>query len=1241
MSALHRVLIANRGEIAVRCIRACKQSSIATIAIFTSADAGSLHVRLADSSVLLEGEGPQAYTNIDAILRMCARERADAVFPGYGFLSENAEFAQRVHDANMIFIGPNSDTISSMGLKHVARALAIDADVPVIRGSGLLKSPEEAVVVAQQIGFPVSIVSFKSLRAIILKASGGGGGMGQQVSWSADDISSAFARVESRSKQLFGDNGVFMEKYYPKCHHIEVQVFGNGSEVIQLGERECSIQRRHQKIIEESPSPHLDGKPELRRRLVSCAVALAKSIRYRSAGTVEFLVDDVTGEFFFLEMNTRLQVEHGVTEACHNIDIVALMLRQAEYELAGQGGIPSEELLEIQAKPSSGAAIEVRVCCENPADAFLPSSGHVQSVTLPDTCARVDTWIQPGTFVSPYFDSLLAKVIVHRDTREEAIVAMQTALDMSEIGGLVTNLTFLKSVIGSAEFSSGRTLTTFLDTQFSFRPTGVQVITPGAFTTIQQARPRSKKGYGIPPSGPMDDLSATIANIIVGNSEDTECLEVTAHGPELRFHSKSVVAVTGSPFSVEVNGRPHDMWSRIIVEPNEILKIGASVTPGGRCYIAFQGGLPSVPEWLGSKSTTPSLALGGLQGRQLRHGDFFEIKPLTSSNMSSPYRLPSSLIPPDNAEDIYVMHGPHDSDDYITATGRKTLYSSEWTVDYNCNRTGIRLDGPQMEWSRTHGEEGGSHPSNVVDYPYPSPGGVNWTGDSPVIFPRDAPGLGGFVCSSTVVSADMWKLGKLKPGDKTRLTPISYDSARELAGQKVEFLDLISNHVSNGVLEHKNPRSLLTVEKEAPDTDALLQVISTNPTEPTLTLRQGGDRFILVNIDVSSRRVGLDTSVVAEGLARAIENHNVPGIFVHVNISSIMIEYEPEKTAQSEVLILINTAHKQSSALEKPLPSRRLILPIVFDHPSIREAEDRYMTLQRTKAVYVPDNVTYIQKNNSLASRREVFDVLRKTRFLVVTVGFMTGLPLLWPLDPLARLTSQKYNPTRISTPPGTVGLGGGMFCIYPADQPGGYMMLARSIPVWDTYALRPGYREGTPWLCEPFDVIEFEEVSLERYEEIWRQYQAGKYQIQVEETSFDVLTEVSREREITLSPEVAGFRARQEAAEEQMRNQEERLLKEWQLTQNKDRPSAPQESQSKTGVKIPSPQVGKVWKIPVKVGDTVKKGEALVVLEAMKMEIAVTADGSHDHLVVKEILVQEGTLVSPGTTLVLLDRPS
>lgn len=355
-----------------------------------------------------------------------------------------------------------------------------------------------------------------------------------------------------------------------------------------------------------------------------------------------------------------------------------------------------------------------------------------------------------------------------------------------------------------------------------------------------------------------------------------------------------------------------------------------------------------------------------------------------------------------------------------------------------------------------------------------------------------------------------------------------------------------------------------------------------------------------------------------------------------------MVEYEPDQITQPSVVLLISNSHRQSSAFEKPLPTRHITLPIVFNHPSIHAAELRYQTLQRDQAVYVPDNVSYVADNNGLPSRTAVFDVLRQTKFLVVAVGFMTGLPLLWPLNPAARLTSQKYNPTRIATPPGTVGLGGGLFCVYPTEQPGGYMMLARSVPVWDTYALRPGFRaRGTPWLCEPFDIVEFAEVTLDEYADACRRFDAGTYDIAVRQTTFDVRAELERERLGSEMPEAVEFRAKQAVAAERTRLREEGLYAEWQRRVEKDRPSAPVSVEDKPGVKVASPQIGKVWKVLVEKGERVGKGKALVVLEAMKLEIEVLAEEAHDGLVVEEVLVQEGTLVSPGTSLVLLGNPT
>ncbi|KAI2606786.1 carbamoyl-phosphate synthase L chain, ATP binding domain-containing protein [Hypoxylon sp. NC1633] len=344
----------------------------------------------------------------------------------------------------MTFIGPDSDAIYDMGLKHIARDMAIYVDVPVMEGcSRLVGNVDAALGQASAMGF-----------LIILKSANGGGGVGQQVCWSLDEVPAALTQVQSRLKELFGNLSVFIEKYYLTIHHIEARVFGNGSEVKAFGERECSIRRRHQKVIDECPTPNLVDRPELRNHIIACAKVLAGSMKYRSAGTVEFLVDDETGRFFLLEMNTRLQVEHGITELCYSVDIVSLMLQQAAYRHAGLPGIPLDELRNMRLKTLKGAAIEARYAARIRPIRF---SGHVQLTTLPHHCARVDIWIDIGTYVSPFSvcefptmcrkrsdtvntDSLLAKAMVHRSTREEAIVAMQEALSESDVGGPVTNL---------------------------------------------------------------------------------------------------------------------------------------------------------------------------------------------------------------------------------------------------------------------------------------------------------------------------------------------------------------------------------------------------------------------------------------------------------------------------------------------------------------------------------------------------------------------------------------------------------------------------------------------------------------------------------------------------------------------------------------------------------------------------------------------------------------------------------
>lgn len=374
---------------------------IKTAAIYTEPDSASQHVADADTSYLLDGDATRAYLDGDQIIQKAKTAGAQAIVPGYGFLSEDANFARSVAATGLQFVGPSAESIEQFGLKHTARELALAAGVPVVPGTqGLLSDADDAARAAGGLGYPV-----------MLKSTAGGGGMGLQTCGDEAELRKAFQTVQSRGAALFKNAGVFLERYYPAAHHIEVQVFGNGQgKVAALGERECSIQRRHQKVIEECPSPFVaNNRPDLREKLCAAATSLAESVKYASAGTLEFLVDDESGAFFFLEMNTRLQVEHGVTEMVYKVDLVELMLRQAEAQMAGKGGLEETRLDDISrsCQEPKGHAIEVRVYAENPARDYAPSPGLLQQIVfheLPGT--RIDGWVRAGITISPNYGEL-------------------------------------------------------------------------------------------------------------------------------------------------------------------------------------------------------------------------------------------------------------------------------------------------------------------------------------------------------------------------------------------------------------------------------------------------------------------------------------------------------------------------------------------------------------------------------------------------------------------------------------------------------------------------------------------------------------------------------------------------------------------------------------------------------------------------------------------------------------------
>ncbi|MFN4004334.1 MAG: urea carboxylase [Hylemonella sp.] len=1196
-----KVLIANRGAIACRIIRTLKRLGIASVAVYSEADADSLHVAQADEAICIGAAPPAAsYLSIERLIDAARRSGAQAVHPGYGFLSENPAFVEACEAAGLVFLGPTPEQMRLFGLKHTARALAIEAGVPLCPGTGLLPDAATALKEAERIGYPV-----------MLKSSAGGGGIGMQMCRSAEELAAAFQTVTRLAQSNFSEAGVFLERYIADARHIEVQIFGDGQgNVLVLGERDCSLQRRNQKVVEETPAPNL--RPEVRQALHETARRLAAAASYRSAGTVEFVVDARTQEFFFLEVNARLQVEHGVTEAVTGVDIVEWMLR------LGAGEMPAFETLRIEPR---GHAVQARLYAEDPYKNFQPSSGVLTEVVFP-TDLRVDTWVERGSEIGAYYDPMIAKLIAHGSDRAEAIAKLAQALQDTRIAGLESNLDYLRALMSFVPFVQGRHTTRSL-AGYSPPSRALDVLAGGVLTTVQDWPGRL--GYwdvGVPPSGPMDALALRAANALLGNPVGAAGLEITVAGPTLRLRCDLQLAVTGAPIELTLDDAPVPMWSVIEARAGQTLRLGRIQDGGCRAYLAVAGGI-EVPAYLGSGSTFTLGQFGGHGGRTLRAGDVLHVGTQAPQRRLTPAEV-ARLRPAYGHEwEIAVLIGPHAAPDFFTPEDMDMFFATRWEVHYNSSRTGVRLIGPKPTWARADGGEAGLHPSNIHDNAY-AIGAVDFTGDMPVILGPDGPSLGGFVCPVTVARAELWKVGQLAPGHRVRFVPVSLEEANALAAAQDALLQPGLPAPIAGTLA-------------LPDA-AVLYRSPAAPGSVEVVYRRSGDDNVL--IEFGEPKLDLELRFQAHALMTQLQawraDGRLPGIVdLTPGIRSLQVHYDPQVITLSALMERLLQAQAALPALQDiAVPSRTVWLPLSWDDPATKLAIEKYMQSVRADAPWCPSNIEFIRRINGLDDIQQVYDIVFQASYLVLGLGDVyLGAPVATPLDPRHRLVTTKYNPARTWTPENAVGIGGAYLCIYGMEGPGGYQFVGRTVQMWNRWRVTPEFVAGQPWLLRFFDQIRFFPVSAEELLQWRRDFIAGRRALRIEEGVFR-LSDYRRFLQ-DHADSIRAFKQRQQAAFEAERER-------WRIAGIAE---APQDSSAGDedaraaaaafdGEVVVSQVSGGIWSVLVQAGASVQAGQPLVVVESMKMEITVHAgrDG-----VVHEVLCAEGQAVSAGQPLVLV----
>jgi len=625
----------------------------------------------------------------------------------------------------------------------------------------------------------------------------------------------------------------------------------------------------------------------------------------------------------------------------------------------------------------------------------------------------------------------------------------------------------------------------------------IEVIEGGPFTTVQDLPGRVGLWHiGVPPNGPMDALSHSLANRVVGNADDAAALELTGAGPTLGFTTAAVVALGGAAMPVTLDDRPVHPWHPIEVPAGSTLRVGSTDGPGLRATLAVRGGIDVEP-YLGSRSTFTLGGFGGHEGRPVRSGDLLGVGSV-AADAPAPAPLPPGLAPVLSHDwQLGVLVGPHAAPDFLTPTGLDGLLGATWEVHFNSSRTGVRLIGPMPGWARPDGGEAGLHPSNLHDNGY-AIGAVDLTGDMPIILGPDGPSLGGFVCPAVVAAAERWKLGQLRPGDRVRLVPWSQEAAAAAWRRSTDWITRATSRIE----PLARPSWNSPVRRDGNVMDAVLAEDPPDRDRPSVTYRQAGDRFLLV--EFGEMRLDLELRVRVHALDRWVAENLGSGVVdATAGVRSLLVQVDGSTLDVRRAAAQIREAMCDLVDLDDhPFPSRIVHLPLSWDDPSTREAIDRYVRGVRADAPWCPWNIEFIRRINGLGSVEDVHRIVHDASYLVLGLGDVyLGAPVATPLDPRHRLVTTKYNPARTWTPENAVGIGGAYLCIYGMEGPGGYQFIGRTVQVWNRDALGPHFEQ--PWLLRTFDQLQWHPVSAEELVELRAEQSQGRLEIKMEDTEF------------------------------------------------------------------------------------------------------------------------------------------